>query len=122
MTVVNAPSLCPPSLQVVKEAEKKILERELSGAENKEYLAMEGLPAFNKARGSGARDPPPGGPKPSGYCLTPWPPAAIPRRRQLERAASAATAWARSSRKAPPPWGLPRFPFLKRSQPARASQ
>ena len=34
--------------QVVKAAEKKILEKELSGQENKEYLGMEGLPAFNK--------------------------------------------------------------------------
>ena len=35
-------------LEVVKAAEKRVLERELSGAENKEYLSMEGLPAFNK--------------------------------------------------------------------------
>jgi hypothetical protein len=34
---------------VVKQAEQQILARELSGAENKEYLAMDGLPAFNKA-------------------------------------------------------------------------
>ena len=38
--------------QVVKTAEKRVLERELSGKENKEYLSMEGLPAFNKARTS----------------------------------------------------------------------
>ena len=35
-------------LEVVKAAEKRVLERELSGAENKEYLSMDGLPAFNK--------------------------------------------------------------------------
>ncbi len=34
--------------QVVKQAEQKLLAAELSGAENKEYLAMDGLPAFNK--------------------------------------------------------------------------
>jgi aspartate/tyrosine/aromatic aminotransferase len=34
--------------QVVKTAEQQLLARELSGAENKEYLAMDGLPAFNK--------------------------------------------------------------------------
>jgi hypothetical protein len=33
---------------VVKKAEQQILARELAGAENKEYLGMDGLPAFNK--------------------------------------------------------------------------
>lgn len=55
---IPAPRATSPPPQVVKAAEKKILERELSGAENKEYLAMEGLPAFNKARPA-LRLPPP---------------------------------------------------------------
>lgn len=56
---MNPPHLAHLSAQVVKEAEKKILERELSGLENKEYLAMEGLPAFNKARSKARLGPPP---------------------------------------------------------------
>jgi hypothetical protein len=35
-------------LQVVKKAEQQLLARELAGTENKEYLGMDGLPAFNK--------------------------------------------------------------------------
>ena len=32
----------------MKKAEQRLLARELSGADNKEYLGMEGLAAFNK--------------------------------------------------------------------------
>ena len=42
-------ALPPLSLhQVVKHAEQQLLERELAGSENKEYLSIEGLPAFNR--------------------------------------------------------------------------
>ena len=40
--------LCSAFAQVVEQAEKQLLERQLAGAENKEYLPIEGLPAFNK--------------------------------------------------------------------------
>lgn len=33
----------------MKDAEQALLARELAGSENKEYLPMDGLPAFNKA-------------------------------------------------------------------------
>jgi hypothetical protein len=49
-TLICARFLPPASRrQVVKQAEQQILARELAGTENKEYLAMDGLPAFNKA-------------------------------------------------------------------------
>ena len=48
-TLTRCPGLRACAPQVVKQAEQQILARELSGAENKEYLAMDGLPAFNKA-------------------------------------------------------------------------
>ena len=40
--------MMPLHTQVVKLAEQRLLARELSGADNKEYLGMEGLPAFNR--------------------------------------------------------------------------
>ena len=33
----------------MKHAEQQLLQRELAGTENKEYLSIEGLPAFNRA-------------------------------------------------------------------------
>ncbi len=58
MRRTHTPPLTPraraptPASQVVKTAEQQLLARELSGADNKEYLAMDGLPAFNKLTAS----------------------------------------------------------------------